>query len=223
MLHELKQCKAPDEADWKIFPQAWTPKPFQSGPEQIEMINNLESEIKQSTGEDEYCCVVVDGLLHEAQSRAVELYYNLQSRIIFLFLISSDLKILDQNQANSPDDFEEFRTSHLTAENALAYVRHRLDFYRVANSRLPCSHECPLYPFSEGNITAVLGGQPSDVVSNGHTNVTIRQFNRVLDDAIGLYMDRLQDTFDLSALQPEETDRHLIDLAESYRRTINNE
>jgi GTPase SAR1 family protein len=220
MRHWLDEMKMPtDPPKWHFF-EAWDiGDDTLTSDDQIKKLQDLEQQIGEETKEGDYCCIVADNIVEGVEQMALKLFKRLRNRNkIFLFLETNRLELINKRWDNTSYRIELFDTVELTPADAVQYVRHRVNYFRVAEltSNLG-EHE--LFPFAEDKIRQAVrarhsmeGGDPE----RGET-ITIRQLNEILNAAMLERMDQLESSFDIATVPKDEIGNHIIDVRDYYR------
>jgi len=216
MIHHLEQCKS-NNLKWHVK-DPWSNKEFSSSGDQIAEIDKLQAELCRETQEGDYCCILIDNLVEGAEVRALEMFDELgKDRIVFLFLLTSDLQISKKFTCNSKHQLLPFVTRQLTPDDAIAFAKCRIDFYR-RQSELSFLGNYNLFPFDADDIRdAVKSGA---IKEDEEGKITIRMLGVVLNNCIAYRMRELDETFDISKLSDDDITNNVIRLVDYYKRIV---
>lgn len=221
MVSHLRKCRQTDAGnywDWKVF-DTWSNRPF-NAENQVTALSALRDEINGQTKENDYCCLVLDNLGSETVPGAIELFSRLnETRVVFLFLISSEDKLVAKDWDNFQVSVNVYRTEALESGEAIKYVRHRLDFYRVRSANdEPILPGCPTFPFDPKDLEEAI--QPPQAEERGI--VTLRELNSHLSKAMQQRLLQLNETYDVQQLAEPDLAKSLIWLSRnSFERMAN--
>ena len=221
MIHCLKKCKLDESNEWHIFEQQL--KESSSSNDQIAEIHKLEEKIYKETSAEDYCCVMLDNLVAGAESAALDLYDKLfaSERIVFLFIVTSDLQILSKERNNSRHQITRFKMLELTAHDAVEFVKHRIDFFR--NPKLSSLSNYQFFPFDEVDIEESVESGLLRGNGNGEGRITLRQFNVILHKSLNNRINELKKLnadFDITQLPQNSVSNYIIKLVEYYQRMV---
>ncbi|SRR5713226_8594716 len=182
MTRRLLQCAVPAGSRWAIY-DPWPNKEFNGKDAQIEAVVALQKQILDETKEPDYCCVLVDNLVAGAEQAALNLYGELSElRIVFVFLMTSDQVLLKKNWDNVRGGPTVYQASELKPEDAVNYVVHRVNYFRVQGAPIPVDQE--LFPFDPDDIRSALARQAFTETGQLRSIVTLRQLNNTLCRAL---------------------------------------
>lgn len=187
--------------------------------EQIEKLKTLE--VKTDAEKAPYRCILIDDLLAEAYPYLAELYDNLshQDASVFMIFTSCDPKMAEQID-KSLHSVQRYSIGPLTADDAIAYVNARYQFFRVPSANGLNAE--PLFPFDEADIrTAVAVRVLKGADAPGPVN--LRLVACVLSAALTDMLQKIADqnpAFDLHALPPGELAAMKVRVAEAYEMVV---
>ena len=215
----LKLCK-PKTGNWYVHDE-WSFQKVKEVQKQIERINEEQTRITKESGKNSYCCIVADNLVPGALDRAFEMYDQLtHDRVVFMFLLSSDRELFAQLSAESKRPITPFRTRPLSAEGAVAFIRHRITEFRVKpESQATWISKFSLFPFEENDIrSAFATGKIFDQVQ-GDT-VALRDFSVMVTRMLAKKLDALGEEFDINQVAEAEVENHIIWLSKEYNELV---
>lgn len=221
MIHCLKKCKSDEINEWHIFERQL--KESSSSNDQIAEIDKLKEKIIEETSADDYCCVMLDNLVADAEVTALDLYDKLfdSERIVFLFLITSDLQILSKERNNSRHQITRFKMRELTSHDAVEFVKHRIKIFR--DSKLPSLSNYQFFPFDEVDIKESVESGLLRGNGNGEGRITLRQFNVILHNSLDNRINELKERnadFDIAQMPQNSLSNYIIKLVEYYQRMV---
>ncbi len=183
-------------------------------------IEKLKGEIIAKAAPGSYCCIILDNLLVGAEMRALELFDDLleANYIVFLFLLTGELSLLNKALTNSRHDLHRFTTRDLTSRDALAFVKHRVELFR--EPKLPFLEDSPLFPFDEDDIREAVESGLIRADQNGVGLVTLRQLNVILSRILIRRLQELQANFNIATLSQDGIREHVLRLAEYYEKMV---
>lgn len=221
MIHCLKKCELDEGNKWHIFEQQL--KESSSSSDQIAEIDKLKEKIDGETSAEDYCCVMLDNLVAGAEVTALDLYDKLfeSERIVFLFLVTSDLQILSKERNNSRHQITRFKMRELTSHDAVEFVKHRIKFFR--EPKLPSLGNYQFFPFDEVDIKESVESGLLRGNGNGEGRITLRQFNVILHKSLNNRINELKEVnadFDIAHLPQNNVSNYIIKLVEYYQRMV---
>jgi hypothetical protein len=176
------------------------------------LIEQLDS---QTT--DGYARVIVDDVSRAELPGILKLYdaYT-KTRVVMLILISSDLEVLRDQTDNSRWEVHRFETKPIAPDQAAAFVRARIDFYRDEGftERLTAN---PLFPFSPVDIERNV----VDRAGQGSGVVTLRMLSSLLNEAMRARLRELPNNYDLEQIPPSQLEPELIHIQQKYSELVN--
>ena len=218
MIDMLKRCTPQGERPWHVF-DPWPHRDFVTASEQGEEINRLEREITAQTGRGDYCCVLIDNLVSGADRHPLQMFDRLSvDRIVFLFMVTSDLNMLGRPHHNSRHHMTVFETRELTPTSAVAFARHRTGAYRSV--ALPPLTGHPLFPFDEVDLRDAVEARVFATETNGQGAITLRQLSVILNDVLLqrlVVLNQENPNFHITTLSPADVDAHIIHIPRAYR------
>jgi hypothetical protein len=178
LVHHLKQCTPGAPGVWRVY-EPWANKQPDQSDGQIKDIADLPGKILGETTDQDYCCVLIDNLQSGAEQAAFNLYGTLfQRRIAFVFLVSSDPLLLKKKWDNVRYGPILCRTSEFQADNAIGYIQHRINIYRVPGVQIPSGPD--IFPFDSQEIANSLTKKTFGPRGEIQGIVTVRQLNNTL-------------------------------------------
>ncbi|MGD0239105.1 MAG: ATP-binding protein [Streptosporangiaceae bacterium] len=167
--------------------------------------------------EPSYCSVVIDNMTARDKDAAIRIYEEYSgSRVLVMFMITDDLRLLREARENYRINLTRFRMKPLTPEQALAFVRHRINQFRVPHLRENLAGY-PLFPFREEDILQEVSGN-QDGESGGQGSITLRSFATILQRAlVDGWSARRQDSA-LETLTSDELESRIIKPAQAYAK-----
>jgi hypothetical protein len=181
MLHHLKQCLVP-AGSWKIYDN-WANLEFDQPEKQVGAMLQLREKVLNESTVNDYVCVLLDNLKAGAEQDALNLYGELfNSRVVFLFLISSDPALLKKSWDNNRYNPILYQTSALQPDAAIGYIKHRVDTYRSDNNAVP--RDPDIYPFASQDIRTSVETKTLGAFGQVQGIVTLRQLNKTLCKAL---------------------------------------
>ena len=212
MMHHLKQCK--EKKEW-IVHDPWAEKIFNSSIDQMAEIDKMERWIKDKTNANDYCCLLIDNLIYGAEARVFDLYDKFGDRIMFLFLITSDPKLYEHFSLNSRHQVITLQTRPLTADDAVAFVKCRIETFRKTG--LLFTSDFGLFPFDADDIrNAVMSG----VIKDKRGTITLRMLGVLLHKCIIYRMQELDENFDISTMSNNDVKNNIIHVIEYYNKIV---
>jgi hypothetical protein len=229
MTEWLLRCQPPGGA-WKVYDR-WAAKEPRSAEEQLKELAALKAQI--SADAFPYCCVLLDNLLRGAELPALGMYDELLAphedepspmACLCLFLMTSDPPLLGDPFDNIRQDVMVYETNELTDEQAVAFVRSRIAYYRKAAPANLANY--PLFPFKESDIRANVipaapaAGAPAARPRRGSEIITLRQLSKLLHSALRQRLLALAPDYDLAAVPVSKLDEELILLAPAVGKMV---
>jgi hypothetical protein len=217
MIYRIQKC-SPNNIKWRVI-DPWPDKEFLSNNEQIAEIVKLNDKLgAEEIIEGENWCILIDGLIAGAETKALEMYRELcQDRTVFLFLLTADPKIRKDYSFNSRYQLNPLITRQLTPDDAVAFTKCRINFYRE-KSKLPFLGNNSLFPFDSDDIRdAVKSGA---IKGNEEGKITIRVLGVVLSKCINYRMKELSNDFDIYTLVDDDIAGNIIHLADYYKKVV---
>jgi len=213
----LETCK-PVGSSWHIHHE-WSLLKEKDAQKQIERIAKATDDISRMTGPNSYCCIVVDNLIVGALDSALTMYDVLsQNRVVWQFLISSDRELYARLSGEGRRQITPFRTRALSANDAVAFVKHRITEFRVpAPNQPPWIAAHGLYPFDEEDIRSAFAG---GVLLNNLDTIALRDFSVMISQMLMNKLDALDEEFDITTLPEAEIGTHKIWLSKEYNELM---
>lgn len=206
MVHHLKQCAPNAPGKWRVY-DPWADREFDQSEQQVETMARLQAQVLNETTDKDYLCVLLDNLKSGAEQAAFNLYGELyRSRIVFVFLLSSDPPLLKKSWDNVRFGPAIYQTSALQPDIAVGYIKHRVNTYRVEDCRVPLSPD--IYPFDSKDIETSIKTKSIGELGQVQGIVTLRTLNTTLCRAL---------KEGLKATPPSKLP---ISLAQSYHRMV---
>lgn len=218
LINHLKKCRPVNGDQWHVF-DPW-PNRDLSAEEMGTAIKQLRAEILGGDNPRKYCCIVIDNLFAGSEANALWLFDELRDagRIVFLFMLTSDLSLLQKPFTNSRHDIHKVKTRELTSRDSTAFVRHRISLYR--DTTVQISSRFPLYPFDEADLQYTIESGMLRNVENGTSIITLRQLNGILDKALKGKLFEAGGDFNVANLGDDALERTLIRLSKCYEKMV---
>lgn len=206
MIKHLIDCES-NNVEWKPF----VAKPAGSADKQEKRIRDLTDRIERETKEGDYCYVLIENVFRGADHVALGVHDFLEehNRVGFLFVMTHDLKVLDQHWKNAPYDVWTYRLRPLTPEQGLEVVKKRIASSRMAGGKVP---GYPLFPFEENDILEGLHSGAAE--EEGAT--TMRTLNKTLFRLLRQRQQSLAENYTISTVAPGEIQNQLIKLQPDF-------
>jgi hypothetical protein len=218
MISHLQKCLPEGSSKkWKIF-DTWGDIVF-TFDTQSAALAVLKCKINQQTTEEDYCCLVLDNLVAGLETAAINLFSEIsKNRVVFLFLISSEEKLLNRNWDNFRVPIIIYDTEDLKADQAVRYIQHRLDFYRVLDEDDEGKRLLPLYPMFPFDLDDIKTAMARQSDRNNQGIVTLRQLNSHLNKAMQQRLKKLPADYDILKIQGEIKAETISISSESYEK-----
>jgi len=220
MVEWLERCRPQSGEVWKRFDgfQFLKNKNDPTFEQQEESLNTIADKMSKETQLGEYCCLIVDDYLAGIELRALDIWDQFKvSRKIALFLTPAKGQSTDKLVQNSSHEIHLYHTSEIDPDQALAFVRTRIDAYRDLQC-FNCQAHLPLFPFADHGIKdAVKAGVFEGVAAAG--SITIRQLGKTLSTFLvreaknHLKSDK---SFNIAGVPCPSLEKHLIDPSSAY-------
>jgi hypothetical protein len=219
MVERVFRCR-PAGVAWRYY-DAYTANPPETAREQREGLEALKKAV--NADDPRHCCVVLDNLLSDVVTPALNLSREIRKppRCLFLFLLTSEPDWIGKSWDNDPRRVVAFATRELTPEHAIAFVRSRLALYRPQLP--PILDRFPLFPFDGDDLRRLVVRRQAagrDGARHRDGSITLRQFSNYLDQALLERLESLADDFDLAGLAPGQVEPHLIRLEQAVERMV---
>jgi hypothetical protein len=217
MVEWLSRC-TPDGVRWHTF-DPWADREFDTRISQLKAMKRLKKDIDRQN--PSHCCVLLDNLIPEAKKAATNLYVRLSvpPRRLFLFLLSSEQKLIAEPWKEGRLKVNEFFTDELTPDQAVNLVRSRLAVYRP---ELPAYlADFPLFPFHEEDVRRLVDTHRMPEYEGARRragSITLRQFGGILAEGLLNRMQGLPDGFQLARIPREQIKGQLILLGKTIER-----
>jgi hypothetical protein len=178
MIDWLKGCHRENET-WNIE-ELFRDEPLSNPQEQMSAIKKLEEDIEKKAEKSH--CLALDNLISGSEQTAYSVWDRLRKRRrIVMFLITDDWPVVHRGFGGSRFNVRSYLTTALSPEDAVLFVRHRMERYRNPEFVLPADN--PIFPFDESNIR--------ETVTPRGTNqelVTLRQFSIIVNEALKTHL-----------------------------------
>jgi hypothetical protein len=179
----------------------------------------LPGQISKRSVKNDYCCVVVEELSKANAPRALRLWNEVtRDRTLVLFLVTSEERLLFDVTDNSSVSLTPYRTQPLTPDQAVEFVRKRIERFRIPEyaARLQVQ---PLFPFDEADIRAAVESttKRGEVITLRTLNVALKS---VLDARLLELDDELDGGFDVGTAVPDLLPQHVLSVSEKYRALV---
>jgi hypothetical protein len=209
MIDYVKRCTPAGEAPWQVYDE-WPNHEFNDANEQIGMLQSLKAKIINDA--PARSCILVDNLIKGAETATFQIWDQLRSqRMVFFFLVTSDLDLIKQPLDNSKFDIKDFSTRALLPDEAVAFVRHRLHYYRPKAPSSLANH--PLFPFDEYDIREKVAPKAAlNAATIDNSMITLRQFGQTLNKALRGRMMILDSDYDVAKSLPNAIEKQIIAL-----------
>jgi hypothetical protein len=213
LVHWLRQCRVPGE--W--YECRYPPEP--PNPQGNQGLHDYLADQLSRAGDGSYCSLVIDGLTALNKDEAIRVYEEyIGSRVLVMFMITDDLDLLGETRENDRIDLNRFRMEPLTPDQALAFVRRRIDQFRVNRLR-PILADYPLFPFAEEDVLQEVAGNRNGGGSE-HGSITLRSFATILQRTLAENWQTRQHDPGLETLTPEQLASRIIKPAQAYARLV---
>jgi hypothetical protein len=133
MLRSLKRCTPPSGA-WTRYEADWGFK--QPAPTQTLALEAMKEKIEKRSSGDDYCFVILDDLVQGASESAFNLFKHFEHKcLLFMFITTSDSGLREKTWANWPLPIVSYQTAALSPDNAVAFLRSRVNLFRQPSAR----------------------------------------------------------------------------------------
>jgi adenylate kinase family enzyme len=206
LVRRLQLCKA----TWSpVYYSVQTPGTFGRS------LYKYLAEKLDETPEDGYCYLVVDDLTAGNKDDAIKIFEEYSSsRILIMFMVTSDIQLLQEADENYRIELKRFRTESLTPDQAVAFVRHRIAQYREPRLREVLA-EYPLFPFLEEDIRWDVAESRKDP-NVGRGSITLRSLATILNRTLELHFPIRRNGPDLAMLSANEIASRIIKPSQTY-------
>jgi ATPase family associated with various cellular activities (AAA) len=165
-------------------------------------------------------CIILDDIPASCLSSVEKLYVELtHEQPTVLLLIMSDIDALRQALPTSRMSPRDFRTTNLSANQAVAFVRKRFSLFRI-----PSIHDhlanlsLNFYPFDDEEIVRV--AMPADGDPDTPGSIPLRLLNQSLDFSLEETVIRMSGQHSLLELSAEDLKKRLVSLQQFYNRRL---
>jgi hypothetical protein len=198
--------------------------PFVHPPEELgsavpPLAQYLPDKVAQESGEDDYCCIVIDDLRKADAARALRLWSEVtHDRTLILFLVTSEERILYEVTETERVNLIHYPTQPLTPDHAVEFVRARVGHFRVGEYEGPLAAH-PLFPFDEQDVRRSVERRTDkgEVVTLRTLNVSI---NKALQARQLALQGALRQGFDIGHVSERELAAHVLSLSEQYASLV---
>jgi len=213
----LKTC-TPRTGKWFIH-EEWSRLKLTEVQRQLDRIDEEHRAIVAAATANSHVCIVADNLISGVLERILELYDQLtRDRIVFLFLISSDRQLYPQLSGQSKRSINPFRMRALSEEDAVAFIKHRINEFRVPReNRPPWLEDDSLFPFNEDDIRSAFA---RGIFYQDADTVALRDFSVMVNKMLTRKLDAMDDDFDITQNTEAEVRAYMIWLAEAYNELV---
>ena len=217
----LKQCK-PGDSNWSVHDE-WSLARIAEPAKQIERIDALQKKIQIDVSKNSYCCIVVDNIGPGVLTRALEMYDQLLCNwIVFLFLLSKESELFPALSNGGKRTIIPFRMRPLSANWAVAFVKHRINLFRDMTVKAPWMKTYPLFPFDEDDIRSAFDSNAILGLISEEDTVSLQQFSVILSGMLAERLDALDDDFNITVVPENDIQGHLLRLSTEYKRLVEN-
>ena len=135
-----------------------------------------------------------------------------------MFLITSDLDLIGDAPDNSSHNIHLYKSRPLKPSEAAEFVSHRISQFRCLTLPVLQTYNC--FPFDIDNIRDAV--EEVLLKSNGGSGpITIRQLNRILEEAVRSRLIELPDSYHIKQITEHNISNEFIYLKEFYSTLIN--
>jgi hypothetical protein len=178
--------------------------------------HHLSGELGKMTTAD-YCYLVIDNVDAASQHQAIQLYQDFAgNRALIMFMITKDLELLHEAGHNYPVDLKRFRMQPLTPEQAVIFVKRRIERYRNEDYA-DLLQGYKLFPFLAENIHRVVAEKDGRL---GEGPVTLRVLASALHEMMLTRLIEDGQDFELAALSPDQLHDQLLMLPSAYGELV---
>jgi hypothetical protein len=165
-------------------------------------------------------CIILDDIPASCLSDVEKLYIELtHEQATVLILVMSDIDALRHALPTSRMSPRDFRTTNLSANQAVAFVRKRFSLFRIpsVNDHL-VNLGLNFYPFDGEEIVRV--AMPADGDPDTPGSIPLRLLNQSLDFSLEETVGRISEQHSLLELSTEDLKKRLVSLQQFYNRRL---
>ncbi len=167
----------------------------------------------EKTGRGEHCYLVIDNLEAAAQLEATQLYQDYSGdRVLIMFLITADLGLLHDVNANHPVEIQRFEMRPLKPDEAVTFVERRIGEFRIGSYSAVLG-EYTLFPFVADDLRAAVAGRDGEFHAGP---ITLRVLATTLHKLMEARLLGDGPDLDLATLSPRQLADQLILLRPAY-------
>lgn len=165
-------------------------------------------------------CIILDDIPFASWTVAEELYIDLRKQLqVALILVLSDVDFLRKPLPAGKLLWNDFRTTNLTAHQAISLVAHRIGLFRPDTLRDHLGGaELDVFPFDANDIAKSVAPRNGDPDTPG--SIPLRLLNQLLDRVLQKMLDEFPPMDDLTKLSAAKLRERLISMEQAYQSEI---
>jgi len=165
-------------------------------------------------------CIILDDIPFAAWTVAEDIYNNLKKQLqVVLILVLSDVDFLRKPLPFGKLLWSDFRTTNLTAHQAISLVSRRTSLFRpdfIHDYLIEAGLDA--FPFDAQDIAQSVAPPNGDLDAPG--SIPLRLLNQILDTALKEMLEKFPPVHDFTKLSSAQLRERLISLEQAYIREI---